>query len=130
MSIDFTDSEVFFLQLDREKVILVKHVDDCLLAGSKSSSLLDFVSISFVVYHSTTTIILFFYRSKRSLTINQPNYLATLIDRFSVPPSTAKYPMCEDYLTVIPLHTDDTLLTPSIQTLFQEKLGSILYLAS
>ena len=38
--------------------------------------------------------------------------------------------MSEDYLTGLSLHTDDILLTPPFQTLFQEKVGSILYLAS
>ena len=51
-------------------------------------------------------------------------------DRFSIPASSAKYPMCEDYLTSMSLHTDDILLTTYLQTLSQEKVGSILYLAS
>ena len=38
--------------------------------------------------------------------------------------------MCEDYLTGISSHSNDILLTPIFQTLFQEKVGSILYLAS
>ena len=38
--------------------------------------------------------------------------------------------MSEDYLTGLSLHTDDILLTAPFQTLFQEKVGSILYLAS
>ena len=50
LSIGFTrciaDSEVFILHRDLEKVILVKHVDDRLIAGKKVSSLIDFVSTS------------------------------------------------------------------------------------
>ena len=46
LSIGFTrcivDSEVFILRRGDEKVILVKHVDDCLLAGTKGSTLIDF----------------------------------------------------------------------------------------
>ena len=38
--------------------------------------------------------------------------------------------MSEDYLTGMNLHTDDILITPSFQTLFQEMVGSILYKAS
>ena len=38
--------------------------------------------------------------------------------------------MSEDYLTDMSSHSDDILLTPFFQTLFQEKVGSILYLAS
>ena len=69
-------------------------------------------------------------RPNKSLTITQPNYVATLIDRFYVPISSAKYPISEDYLTGMSSHSDDILLTPLFQTLFQEKVGSILYLAS
>ena len=69
-------------------------------------------------------------RANKSITITQPNYVNTLIDRFSIPTSSAKYPMSEDYLTGMSSHIDDILLTPSLQTLFQEKVGSILYLAS
>ena len=65
-------------------------------------------------------------RPKKSLAITQPNYVATLIDRFSVPTSSAKYPMSEDYLTGLTLHTDDVLSTTPFYTLFQEKVGSIL----
>ena len=65
-----------------------------------------------------------------AITITQPNYVNTLIDRFSIPTSSVKYPMSEDYLTGMSSKFDDILLTPSLQTLFQEKVGSILYLAS
>ena len=40
-------------------------------------------------------------RSNRSIIINQLNYVATLIDRFSIRKSSAKYSICEDYLTGI-----------------------------
>ena len=69
-------------------------------------------------------------RLNKSITISQPNYVATLIDRFSIPTSSAKCPMSEDYLTGLNLHADDISLTAPFQTLFQEKVGSILYLAS
>jgi hypothetical protein len=50
LSIGFTrcvaDSEVFIFRRGDEKVILVKHVDDCLLAATKGSSLFEFVSKS------------------------------------------------------------------------------------
>ena len=143
LSIGFTryvaDSEVFILRCGDEKVILVKHVDDCLLAATKGSSLLDFVSKSLSKVYTLTTSIeptnfvglaITRDRPKKSLTITQPNYVVTLIDRFSVPTSSAKYPMSEDYLTGMSSHADDILLTPLFQTLFQEKVGSILYLAS
>ena len=55
LSIGFTrciaDSEVFILRRGDKKVILVKHIDDCLLEGTKGSTLIDFVSTSlFKVY--------------------------------------------------------------------------------
>ena len=106
LSIRFTrcvaDSEVFILQGDCKKVILVKHDDDCLLAGTKGSSLIDFVSTSLAkVYHLTKAIeptnfvglAISRDRSNQSITIKQPNYIATLIDRFSIPTSSANYPM-------------------------------------
>ena len=49
------DSEVFVLRRGHEKVILVKHVDDCLLATTKGSSLLDFVSQSLSKIYTLTT---------------------------------------------------------------------------
>ena len=59
LSIGFTrciaDSEVFILRRGDEKVILVKHVDDCLLAGIKGSPLIDFVSSSLSKAYSLTT---------------------------------------------------------------------------
>ena len=125
-----TGSEVFILKRDSEKVILVKHADDCLLAGSKDSSLIDFVSISLAkVYQSTKTVELNNFvgpdisrdRSNRSITINQPNYVATLIDRFLIPTSSDKYPMCEGYLTDISLHIDDNLLAPYLQIYFRRR---------
>ena len=58
-SIGFTrfvaDSEVFVLHRGDEKVILVKHVADCLLAATKGSSLLDFVSQSLSKIYTLTT---------------------------------------------------------------------------
>ena len=69
-------------------------------------------------------------RSSRSISISQPNYVASLIDKFSVPTSSAKYPMSEDFLTNMPINNPSNLLSADLQTLFQEKVGSILYLAS
>ena len=58
------------------------------------------------------------------------SYVATLIDRFFITTSSAKYSMSEDYLTGMTLYTDVILQTPYLQTLFQEKMGSILYFSS
>ena len=90
------------------------------------------------VYHMTTTVepanfvglAISRDRTRKSLIITQSNYVATLIDIFSIPTSSAKYPMLEDYLRGTSFHSEDPLLTPICQTLFQEKVGSILCLAS
>ena len=69
-------------------------------------------------------------RPNRKLTLSQPSYIATLQERFQISPKNPSYPMREDFLTSLPDHIDDEKLLDSIQTLFQEKVGSILYLAS
>jgi hypothetical protein len=134
-----SDSEVFLLTRGSEKVILTKHVDDILLAGTSGTNLLSFVSSELAKIYTMTTSIeptnfvglsISRNRSARSITISQPNYVASLIDKFSAPTSSAKYPMSEDFLTNMPTNDPTNLLSADLQTLFQEKVGSILYLAS
>ena len=119
---------VFILHRDDEKVILVKHVDDCLLAATKGSSLLDFVSKSLSKVYTLTTSIeptnfvgLAIISPNKSLTITQSNYAATLIDRFSITTSSAKYPTSEDYLTGLNLHADDIILTAPFRLYFRKR---------
>ena len=134
-----SDSEVFTLTRGSERVILTKHVDDILLAGTRGTNLLSFVSAeSSKIYTMTTSIEPSNFvglsisrdRSARSITISQPNYTASLIDKFSAPSSSAKYPMTEHFLINMPVSSPALLLSLDLQTLFQEKVGSILYLAS
>ena len=134
-----SDSEVFTLTRGSEQVILTKHVDDILLAATRGTSLLDFVSSELSKVYSMTTSVeptnfvgLFISRDRpnHSITISQPNYVASIINKFSVPSSSAKYPMAEDFLTNMPISNPSDLLFADLQTLFQEKVGSILYLAS
>ena len=69
-------------------------------------------------------------RQKKSITISQPYFVDKIIDLYSIPSSTAKYPMSEDFLTSSKTVSDLPLLPLPLQTLFQEKIGNILYLAS
>jgi hypothetical protein len=61
--------------------------------------------------------------------LRQPHYIHIIADRFPIKLSSPAYPMTEDFLTALPDHITAPLLSPSEQTLFQEKVGNILYLA-
>ena len=69
-------------------------------------------------------------RPAHKITLSQPLYITTILERFQIEPSSPSYPMSDDFLTSMPTHSNDELLSPSHQKLFQEKVGSILYLAS
>jgi hypothetical protein len=69
-------------------------------------------------------------RPHHRLTLSQPYYIHTVLERFTIDPSSPTYPMIEEFLTSMPHDSDDHLLAPSYQKLFQEKVGSKLYLAS
>ena len=114
-------------------------MDDILLAGPKKSELIPVISAELAKVYTLTTdfepkifvgLVITRNRTSRSLTITQPHYVESLINKFSIPSSSAKYPMSEDFLTNMPLPSTDSLFPPDLQTLFQEKVGSILYLAS
>ena len=134
-----SDAEVFTLSRGGQQVILLKHVDDCLLAATRGSDLLAHVSSELSKSYSLTTsieptnfvgFVISRDRAKHSLTISQPHFVGNLIDMYSIPSSTAKYPMAEDFLTSLKASSDLPLLSPQLQTLFQENIGNILYLAS
>ena len=50
-----SDAEVFTLSRGGEQVILLKHVDDCLLAATRGSKLLKFISDELQKSYSMTT---------------------------------------------------------------------------
>ena len=50
-----SDAEMFTLSRGGEQVILLKHVDDCLLAATRGSDLLSFVSSELHKSYSLTT---------------------------------------------------------------------------
>ena len=66
----------------------------------------------------------------KSITISQSHFVGKIIDLYSVPSSTAKYPMAEDFLTSSKTASDLPILSLPLQTLFQEKIGNSLYMAS
>jgi hypothetical protein len=69
-------------------------------------------------------------RVNRKIILTQPSYMDTLEKRFHIVSTSPTYPMREDYLTSLPDHVNDPILALNEQTLFQEKVGSLLYLAS
>ena len=130
---------MFTLSRGGQQVILLKHVDDCLLAATRGSDLLAYVSSELSKSYSLTTsteptnfvgFAISRDRANKSITISQPHFVGSLIDLYSIPPSTAKYPMAEDFLTSLETFSDILIISPSLQILYQEKVGNILYLAS
>jgi hypothetical protein len=134
-----SDDQLFILRRGDDYVYLLKHVDDCLLAAPKDSRLLRFVSDELSKTYTLTTdlnptnfvgLAITRDRPAHKITLSQPHYIETVLARFQIEPSTPSYPMSEDFLTSMPIHSTDELLSPFHQKLFQEKVGSILYLAS
>jgi hypothetical protein len=134
-----SDDQMFILRKNDDYVYLLKHVDDCMLAAPKNSPLLHFVSSELSKTYTMTTdlnptnfvgLAITRDRFAHKITLSQPHYINTVLERFQIEPSTPSYPMSEDFLTSMPNHTNDELLSPFHQKLFQEKVGSILYLAS
>jgi hypothetical protein len=134
-----SDNQLFVLRRRDDFVYLLKHVDDCLLAGPKGSVLLKTVGEDLSKSYTITTdtdptnfvgLAITRNRPNRKITLRQPHYINTLAQRFQIKPSTPSYPMAEDFLTMLPSDDSNPILSPNDQTLFQEKVGSILYLAS
>ena len=68
-------------------------------------------------------------RTNKSITITQSHFVGKIIDQYSVPSSSATYPMIEDFLSSVKISSGLVILSPTLQTLFQEKVGNKLYLA-
>ena len=114
-------------------------MDDCILASPPNSLLRGEVSAALEREYSITTdhnptnfvgLAISRDRPNRKITLSQPHYVDTILARFSVPSYTPLAPMQEDFLTSMPDFDSKSLLLPKLQTLFQEKVGSVLYLAS
>jgi hypothetical protein len=124
---------------DAEKVYLLKHVDDFMVGAPKGSHLLAFVEEELSKSYTLTShknpenfvgLAISRDRENRKITLTQPSYIATLQQRFEITPTKPTYPMKEDFLTSLLDHVDDPLFSKDLQTLFQEKVGSILYLSA
>jgi hypothetical protein len=127
------------LRKDSQLVYLLKHVDDLMLAAPKGSHLLSFVEGELSKSYKLTTsqnpenfvgLAISRDRTNHKITLTQPSYIAKLAERFHTKDTSPTYPMSEDFLTSSCDHNDDPKLDLSNQVLFQEKFGSVLYLAS
>ena len=134
-----SDSQLFVLTKDGETLYLLKHVDDFICGAPKGSSLLAFVAAELGKSYTLTShkeptnfvgLAISRDRPNRKITLTQPSYVATLQERFPIAPTSPMYPMREDFLTSLPDHQDDQKLIDALHTIFQEKVGSILYLSS
>ena len=114
-----SDAEVFLLTHGGEYVILSKHVDDCLLAATKGSKLLNFVSSELAKCYTLTATIapknfaglaISRNRAVKSITISEPHFVSKILDLCSVPTSSVKYPMSEDFLTSLKSTSELSLL--------------------
>ena len=109
------DAEVFLLSRGGEQVILSKHVDDCPLAATKGNNLLTFVNSELGKSYTLTTNIepinfvgmtITRDRPNKSLTLTQHHFVGKIMDLYSVPSSSAKYPMFEDFASSLHGPTD------------------------
>jgi len=134
-----SDNQLFVLRKDSQLVYLLKHVDDLMLAAPKGSNLLSFVETELSKSYKLTTslnpenfvgLAIFRDRKNHKITLTQPSYVAKLDERFQTKNTSPTYPMSEDFLTSSIDHADDPKLDLPDQVLFQEKFGSVLYLAS
>ena len=134
-----SDGQLFILRDGDDYVYLLKHVDDCILASPRNSPLRARVSAALGEKYTLTTdlnptnfvgLAIARDRAAHHITLSQPHYIDTILSRFAVPTYSPLAPMQEDFLTGMPEFDSVTLLLPPQQTLFQEKVGSILYLAS
>ena len=69
-------------------------------------------------------------RANKSITISQPHFVGKIIELYSAPPTTATYPMYEDFLTSLNTFSSLPLLPPELQSLLQKEIGNILYLSA
>ena len=116
-------------------------VDDAIAAASPGSPLLDFVEkeleLTYKITvqkdpHASLGLKLTRDRARNLLTASQPQYIADLLARFLVSttgpfPST---PMSETYVTNMPNYAHLAQLPDDHQTLYMEKVGCLVHLAT
>jgi hypothetical protein len=134
-----SDDQLFILRRADDYVYLLKHVDDVLMAAPRGSRLMDEVSDTIGTKYKVTRddspanfvgLAITRNRGAHKITLTQPKYIETSLQRFEIPFTSPSFPMQEDYLTRMPDDDEIQLLPSSAQTLFQEKVGTLLYLAS
>jgi hypothetical protein len=136
-----SDPQVFRLDKDGDFCLLSTFVDDALAAASRDSPLLDFVEKELELTYKITVqkdphthlgLKITRDREKKSLTASQPQYIADMSTRFQVSttgpfPST---PMSETYVTNMPQHAHLAQLPDDCQTLYMQKVGCLIHLAT
>jgi hypothetical protein len=116
-----SDHQLFILCQHDDYVYLLKQVENCMLAALKNSPLLQFVSPELSKTYNLITdlnptnfvnLAITRDRSAHNITLSQLHFINTVLERFQIEPSTPSYPMSEDFLTIMPNHSNDELLSP------------------
>ena len=135
-----SDPQMYIKWVGSKKIIASTHVDDLLVAASKGSSLLLDTQVDLATTYDITVtldpvnhlgLVVTRDRKLKSLTLTQPAYIEEMLTKFHIttPEKPPVYPMHTDYLTSQPLDLSP-LTDESSQTLFQQKVGCLMYLMS
>ena len=130
------DDCVYTLQHENESIIITKHVDDFGLL-SKSKELITYVKNKLSeVYEITEDPEMKFYlgynikrdRMKKEMTLDQHGYITDFIEKYKIP-ITGQFPSTPmDYISQ-ENKDPGKLLNEKEKTMFQSKVGTLLYLA-
>jgi hypothetical protein len=136
-----SDPQVFRLDKDGDFCLLSTFVDDALAAASPGSSLLDFVEKQLELTYKITIqkdphthlgLKITRDRACKSLTASQPQYVADMLTRFQVNTSGPfpLTPMSETHISNMYKYTHLAQLPDFDQTLYMEKVGCLIHLAT
>jgi len=130
------DDCVYTLQHENQSIIITKHVDDFGLL-SKSKEIITYVKNKLSeVYEITEDPEMKFYlgynikrdREKREMTLDQNGYIMDFIERYKIPTSGPFPTTPMEYLSQ-ENKEQGNLLNEKEKTMFQSKVGTLLYLA-
>ena len=135
-----SDKQLFVLRRDGNICYLSTHVDDLFVACTPSSGLHTWVQTQLEKVFTLTSrpesnihlgLVITRDRPRRSLTISQPAYIQSTLDRFRVTSDHSKVdsPMSDRYLPDMSTFISDPVLPPDHITLYQEVVGCLQYLA-